>query len=501
MVSTVSDLLAAAVRNFPGRPALADEERTLTYAELAELVAGTAATIEARWGADPGRVAIVGTNSIATVAARIAVGAMGAVGIPIQSNQPAAQVAGTLAAAETDRLLLTDASRPDHAAEAGADALLATSVADLIAAAPATGVPSAARPDGVESITFTSGSTGTPKAVVKTHESVVASVFAFSMICPRRPTDVELISAPLTRVPFHNIYLATMYAGGMVRVLDRFDAVGYAREVGRLGAVRSFLPLTCWIDIRAADEAARQPIDSLRQVILGGQPIPLDLKAWLLERLPGAQVCDLYGGTEGQGIVAEGEDMLFHGAGYIGRPFPLSEATILVDGATGVVDREGEILLGGPTLMRGYLHAHDNETAFHGAWLRTGDLGRMDAAGRFWVTGRVKDVIISGGYNVHAEEVSEYLRGAAGIRDAAVVGVPDPRWGEAVAAAVVVEPGVDLKAVRARCKGDLAFYKVPKHLVPVEELPRTATGKVAAKEVARIVEERLLAPQEVSRGE
>jgi fatty-acyl-CoA synthase len=501
MVDTVPDLLAAALRNFPARPALSDDEVAVTYAELAELVAGMAATIEGRWGVDPGRIAIVGTNSVATVAARIALGALGAAAIPVQSNQPATQVASTIAAAEVGKVLLTDASRLDHLEIPDAEALVATSVADLIAAAPATGIPRLARADGIESITFTSGSTGTPKAVVKTHESVVASALSFSMICPRRPSDVELISAPLTRVPFHNIYLATMYAGGSVRVLDRFDAVEYANEVGRLGAVRCFLPLTCWVDIRSADEAERLPIDSLRQVILGGQPIPLDLKAWLLERLPDAQVCDLYGGTEGQGLVVEGEDMLGQGPGFVGRPFPLSEATILVDGSIGIVDREGEILLGGPTLMREYLHPADNDGAFHDDWLRTGDLGRMDADGRFWVTGRVKDVIISGGYNVHAEEVSDFLRGLDGILEAAVVGVADRRWGEAVAAAVVVEPGTDLEVVRAHCKDSLAFYKVPKHLVTVGDLPRTATGKVASKEVVTIVEERLLARQEVGGDE
>jgi acyl-CoA synthetase (AMP-forming)/AMP-acid ligase II len=430
--------------------------------------------------------------------ARLAIGAAGMAAVPIQGNQPAPQVKATLDAAEAVGALITDPD-PDRHAGLAVDAVVAPPPEQALAAAPAP-LPPVAAPETLESITFTSGSTGTPKAVLKTHAEVVASVLAFSMICPRRCTDVELISAPVTRVPFHNIFMATMFAGGAVHLRDRFDAPGYCADVGRLGVSRCFLPLTCWVDIRAADEAESQPIDSLRQVILGGQPIPLDLKRWLLERLPQAQVVDLYGGTEGQGLVAEGRDMVANGKGYVGRPFPLSEATILHDGRTGAVDEEGEILLAGPTVMSGYLHPIDNEGAFHGEWLRTGDLGRMDSEGRFWVTGRVKDVIISGGYNVHAQEVVDCLLRAPGVADAAVVGVDDPRWGEAVAAVVVPGPGaaVDPAALREWCKGELAFFKVPKHVVTVEALPRTATSKVANTKVVELVEARVGAAEEVA---
>ena len=205
-------------------------------------------------------------------------------------------------------------------------------------------------------------------------------------------------------------------------------------------------------DLRAAP--------ALRAALVGGGPVPRDLLEWAAER--GLPLLQTYGMTETASQIATlPASEAASGTGSAGRPLPGVELR---------TSEEGEILVRGPMVSRGALAAD--------GWLHTGDRGRLDGDGRLVLEGRMKDVIVTGGENVAAAEVEEALVAHPAVADAAVVGRPDPEWGEVVVAYVVLEGSVSDEELAAHCRRRLAGYKCPRAIVRVEELPRGATGKL-----------------------
>lgn len=297
--------------------------------------------------------------------------------------------------------------------------------------------------DGDALVVATSGSTGAPKGVVLTHAAVAASARATSARLDVGAGDRWLACLPLSHVGGLSVVTRALVTGTPLTVLPGFDADAVQRAATE-GATLVSLVATA---LRRIDSAA------YRVIVLGGSRAPADRPA---------NAVTTYGLTEtGSGVVYDGH--------------PLEGVELRVDG--------GEVLVRGPMLLRAY---RDGTNPLEDGWLRTGDVGHLEPDGRLVVEGRRGDLIISGGENVWPEPIEAVLRTVDGVADVAIVGRPDPEWGESVTALVVPEDPTappSLDQLRGAVKAVLPAYCAPRQIELVAALPRTALGKLRRAEL------------------
>jgi O-succinylbenzoic acid--CoA ligase len=313
--------------------------------------------------------------------------------------------------------------------------------------------PRAPDPDDIWVVLHTSGTTAAPKPVELTYGNFRASAEAAAANLPLTPDDSWLCAMPLFHVGGLSILTRSAFAGSSVIVHERFDAdaVAEALESGETTVVSLVATM-----LHRLREAGLSKAPALRAALVGGGPVPRDLVEW--GEGIGLPILLTYGMTETCSQIATAAPGA--GAGRV-KPLPGVELEI---------GPGGEILARGPMVSRGALAAD--------GWLHSGDRGRLEPDGSLYVEGRIKDTIVTGGENVAAAEVEEALVSHPAVADAAVVGRPDPEWGEAVAAFVVLAGDADDADLVAHCRERLAGYKVPRSITRVEELPRTASGKL-----------------------
>jgi malonyl-CoA/methylmalonyl-CoA synthetase len=348
-------------------------------------------------------------------------------------------------------------------------------------------------PDSVALLAYTSGTTGKPKCVPLTHANLLASVRGYQLAWRWTRDDVLVHGLPL----FHQHGLggvhATLLAGSRAHVLPRFDAAAVCAAIAAArGTVLFCVPamyerLVRWEGIEAAE------LGSLRLMVSGSAPLSPSL-AREVARVFGQQPLDRYGTTETGLDVSNPYDGPRR-IGTVGLALPGIELAVVdADGVPVAAGTDGEIVVRGPHVFSGYRGDAEATAAtfWPGGWFRSGDLGRIDPSdGYLQITGRAKELIITGGMNVYPREVEHALEEHASVAAAAVVGVPSERWGEEVVAAVVpAGPGgaVDAQELITFARSLLAPYKCPKRVVVVSELPRNALGKVVASEVLKVVE-------------
>ena len=318
-------------------------------------------------------------------------------------------------------------------------------------------------PDAEHSVIYTSGTTGRPTAVSLTHRNHIESALASAWNLGVDPDDRWLCVLPLFHVGGLAILLRSAIYGTAAVVHEGFDVerVKDAFERGEV-TLASLVPTM----LRRLVDAGLHDAPALRAVLLGGGPVPRDLLEWSAER--GLPVLQTYGMTQTSSQIATlTAAEAVTKTGSAGRPLP---------GVKLSISGEGEILVRGPMVSPSAL---DPQTG----WLHTGDRGRIDAEGYLWVEGRLKDVIVTGGENVACAEVERVLEEHPAVVEAAVVGLPDPEWGEAVTAFVVLDGEAD--DLIAHCRERLAGYKVPRALHAVDALPRNAAGKLLRRELVR----------------
>ncbi len=279
----------------------------------------------------------------------------------------------------------------------------------------------------------------------------------------------------------------TLGVGGRVAILRRFEAAALASLIQQERATLVFGVPAIWQAMLELPEFTVEGFPSLRYLSSGGAPCPLSVIEGLHAR--GFTLLQGYGLTETApgGTLLAPEDA-HRKAGTVGKPFPYVELRVVDAHDRDTAPNEiGEILFRGPNVFAGYWNLPEATAAAFtpDGWFRTGDLGRLDAEGFLTVVDRKKDMIISGGENVYSAEVEDVLHAHPAVAEAAVIGVPDPRWGEAVRAIVVVRAGVatDEATLIAHCREHLARYKVPRSVVFTDALPRNATGKVLKRDL------------------
>lgn len=340
-------------------------------------------------------------------------------------------------------------------------------------------------------VLFTSGTTGTPKGVRLTVGNLLASATASAFRLGVRPDDRWLVCLPMYHMGgLAPVVRSTLY-GTAVVLQPAFDAeqtgeVTSEHEITGVSLVPTML-------VRMLDSGWAPP-ESLRFVLLGGAPAPQEL----IERCErrGVPVCPTYGATETASQIATAlPEQAFEHPGTVGQPLMVTEVTILDDAGDPCEPGEtGEIVVDGPTVTPGYLDAKASQEVFDEQGFYTGDVGYRDEDGRLWVLGRADDTILTGGENVHPEEVAPVIRDHPAVEDVAVVGLDDPEWGERIAA-LVVAGEVQSDALDAHCRDRLASFKIPKTWGVAAELPRTASGTVDREAVRERLHESGVGPE------
>ncbi|MEA2688371.1 MAG: malonyl-CoA/methylmalonyl-CoA synthetase [Candidatus Eremiobacteraeota bacterium] len=348
---------------------------------------------------------------------------------------------------------------------------------------PLAGVPEI-RADVVALLIYTSGTTGRSKGAMLTHGNLLAIAEALVQAWHWTPDDTLLLTLPLFHVHGLGAGLnGTLVAGARVLVRERFDAQSVVAALAAGDATMFFGVPTMYVRI-LEHAAPGVRFDRVRLFVSGSAALPAAVHEEFARRF-GVSILERYGSTEFGFALSNRYDAARH-AGTVG--FPLPDVLVrLADPATGAdvaPGEAGEILVHGPNVCKGYWR---NEAASEGAfvhdahgrrWYKSGDLATFDPERGYAINGRLKELVISGGFNVYPIEVEDELLRIPGIKAAAVVGQPDPARGEIPVAFVETDEQFDAENALATLRERLASFKVPKHLYPIDALPRNAMGKV-----------------------
>lgn len=335
---------------------------------------------------------------------------------------------------------------------------------------------------------FTSGTLGRPRAALLSHANCFWTNLSLSRTVDLTGQDVVLQVLPQFHVAGWNVQPLLAWWVGATVVLERTFDPGRALRLVAEKRVSTMMGVpTNYLLLAEHPDFARTDLSSLRQALVGGAPMPERLlRTW---HRRGVALLQGYGLTEASpNVLCLPAEDARRMVGYAGTPYPHVDVAV-ADPATGQLldgPARGELLVRGPGVFIGYWRDPEaTAEAMRGGWLHTGDLVERDAAGYHRVVDRLTDVYISGGENIAPAEVEQVLYRHPGVAEAAVVGVPDPRWGEVGQAFVVRRPGVpvDEEALLAHCRAELARFKVPHRVVFVDALPRSAVDKVLKREL------------------
>ncbi len=467
--------------------------RRFSYGEIAAATAALAAWLAKRGIGQGDRVAIMATNNPTMVTSTFAVWALGGVTVPIAARSTAGEVAHLITHSRARALIGggvgADVVR-ESATATGVPAYLGESDLPLElktirrGSRSARRVPAAPRPEALATIAYTSGTTGAPKGVMVSHANLFWSALACAQARGDRPEGVGASISPLTHTPVYVSHLlCRVLLGAAAVLLEKFDLGVLLESVERFRITDLPLIGGMVFDVVAMGSIPERLRASVQKVSVGGAPTPMEAKRSLAALFPGAEIIEAYGQSEStNGVAMARGTSVFEQPGTVGCTNPhVVVAVRRADGHLAAVDEEGELVIAGPTVMRGYYRNRPaTAAALRDGWLHTGDLGRRNLAGYFFITGRVKDVIITGGENVSPAEVEDVLRLHPDVADVAVIGTPHPKWGEQVTAVVVPRAGACLEAATLQefAGARLAGFKKPRRVELVPTLPRNAANKV-----------------------
>ena len=501
---TLPDMLRRTAQRFPGKVAILCGSVRWTYAELEALTGRLAAGLAASGLAPGDRVGVLARNSHAFVALRLALGRLGATLVPLNVMLKAEEVAFILdhagvsalavdsglaglaqAAAKikpVDRMIWLPSEAPS---EAAAGMLDFHTLCDCTDAPPEP--PSDDR--FPLQIMYTSGTESRPKGAVFTHEAVLWHYVSVVLDAEVDPGDVMLHALPLFHCAQLDAFLGPGLYRGTTNVITAHPTPESLLALIRTHEINSFFaPPTVWLGLLHAPQFDPARLASLAKGYYGASIMPIEVLKRLMERLPWVRWWNLYGQTEIAPVATalKPEDQQ-RKPGSCGRPVTHVETRVvdesMRDAAVGEV---GEIVHRSPHLMQGYYQDEERTAAaFAGGWFHSGDLATVDAEGYISVVDRKKDMIKTGGENVASREVEEMIYRLRAVREVAVIGLPDPKWVEAVTAVIVLrdEHPLNAEQVLTHCRDYLAGFKCPKRVIFTEALPKSPSGKILKREL------------------
>jgi long-chain acyl-CoA synthetase len=488
---TFVDPLSRAYRLFANQVAIINGDVRLTYAETWLRCRRLAGALT-RLGIPPGaRVAILALNSHQYLEVYMAVPASGRVIVPLNTRHAEPELRYALEDAGTS-LLITDRDPGALARTVEHVISLPDEYETLLAQASEEELGVNVTEDTLAGLFYTGGTTGASKGVMLSHRNLLANTTNWLIAAQQGREDTYLVMAPLFHAAGSLAVLATMWVGGRQVLIPAFDP---AAALDTIAAERVTMTLGVPTMIAAlAEEQLAHPrqVGSLRSLSHGGSPIATEVVRRAHVAFPGAELVHAYGATETAPLVTllRHEETLIESAVARSCGQGVAGVDVRVFGPHGhevPAGEIGEVVVRGPNVMPGYWNKPEQTAAaLRNGWYYTGDLGYINAQGYVFLVDRAKDMIISGGENVYSTEVEEILYKHPAVLEAAVFGVPDTRWGEAVHAVVVPRAGCEVEATTliAFCREHIASYKVPKQIdIHHTPLPKSGPGKVLKREL------------------
>ena len=481
-----------ALQYFPQHSALLRDGRSVTFLELDSRVRKIAAALRRRGFLGGDRLALLMPNGPDYIELIYACSLLGVIAVPINTRYAGAEIDRLLEDARP-RGMIRHSKLPVPTVPLEWEHVIDLAPLDEVNEELYAG--EFYDPDAILVLLYTSGTTGAPKGAALTHANIFSNIHDLNYWLAYREKAVFLHASPMFHIADFPAMFAAPVFGAAQATLDRFDAPSFCGAVQANGITHTVLVPSMINTLCQFPELATFNLNSLDVLAYGGSPIAPALVRDVRRALPKAKLLQVYGLSEAgflSGLTdAEHTDDRLQSCG---RPCPGIDLRIADATGKPVASGDlGNLVARGPGIMRGYWHdieedlpgdeSSTDETAeaLRGGFFHTGDIGRQDKDGYFYIVDRAKDMIVSGGENIYSGEVEAAIYEIPQVKEVAVFGIPDEKWGELVAAAVVLRPGSNLSAEELKqfCKTRIASYKVPRHIeFMAEELPKSGSGKI-----------------------
>jgi len=509
-----TDFLSIANAICPDRDLMVFEGEQWTFRQANELVNRLADALRGLGIEQGDRIGMLQVNCNQYIEAYFAAAKIGAIFVPMNFRAKADELSYMIANAEAKMLLvgsryleMVDAMMPNlpsvrHCVSIDKDVAGKHYYEKLVDSSSSEEYLTEIGDEDVTMLMYTAGTTGRPKGVPLTHSGFVG--YVLGNVEPANP-DIEernLLTVPLYHVAGIQAMLAAVYGGRTLVMLSQFEVKEWMSLVDKEQATRAMLVPTMLKMIVDSPDFSKYNLNSLKVITYGAAPMPFEVIKKAIEKLPGVNFINAFGQTETASTITTlgPEDHVIEGpeeerdrklkrlTSSIGKPLPDVEVKIVdEEGNPLPVLEVGEIMARGPRIMTGYWHDEEktSKVITKDGWLRTGDKGWMDEDGYIYLAGRSDDMIIRGGENISPDEVENVLQSHPMIEEAAVIGVPDPEWGQQPKAVVVLKEGEHAGAseIMEFCRSKLAGFKRPRSVVFVDALPRNPMGKVLRKKL------------------
>jgi long-chain acyl-CoA synthetase len=481
--------LLRAIQVAGDRTAVISEGREFSFRELHSRCCRLVAVLKSK-GAEPGdRIAILSANTNHHIESYVAIPAAGFVIVPLNTRHAEPELRYALEDAGA-RILLTDRDPGGLREIVDTVVMIPDEFDALLEDADEAELGVGITEDSLAGLFYTGGTTGASKGVMLTHRNLIANTFHFMTMAPPTTDTVFLVMAPLFHAAGSNGVLGGIWSGACQIQLKVFDPATALDLIEKHKVTHTLGVPTMIAAISELQHAEPRDVSSLHVVAHGGSPIATEVVRRAAEAFPTAEFVHVYGMTEASPLVTglrNEQDLLdvdrsrSCGQSLIGVQVKIIDEA----GKEMPVGEVGELAASGPNIMKGYWRKPEQTAeVLRDGWYRSGDMGYMDDEGFVFLVDRAKDMIVSGGENVYCSEVEEALYKHPAVLEAAVFGVPDEAWGEAVHAVVVPRESVTPEELIEFCRELIAGYKLPKAItLSDEELPKSGPGKILKREL------------------
>jgi fatty-acyl-CoA synthase len=495
----VANQLRHHAQHRPAKHAVVEGDRRLAYGELDALADAFAALLRSRGVRQRDRVAIIAPSGIDWITCYMGIQRCGATAVPLNWKLTPAEISENARAMDV-ALAIVDPSMNDTLAAgvpAGIKLIVGgraeQSVARLVEPHKGVRVDADAGENDTQAILLTGGTTGSQKGVMLSHRNIFWNTLQLVIDTEMNEDDVTILATPLHHAGALVIwFMPHLYLGATSVVLPEYSTEGLIETIAANRVTNGWTPPSMTRDLLQHPLARERDLSCFKRWYVAGGPFPRRDREEMKALIPGVKIFYQYGLTEAGVMVSVLRDKEYENApDSIGRAFSHCDVKIVrEDGADAARGTVGEILLRSPSVMQGYFRNPDaTSDTIRDGWLHTGDLGAMDDAGYIRFHDRLKDMVKTGGNNVYSQQVEQVLQRHPSIREVAVFGVPSEKWGEEVAAVVVLRDGAQATAADIQDFGreHLARYMVPRRIIFLEyaELPVNYSGKIVKKELRK----------------